>query len=142
LFYEFAIAVPANTPASAPLDTDVQLVAGVITWVEVQFPDGCFGLAHAKILHDLHQVWPTNTDGDISANNEHVDWFESYEMNAEPYDLTLRAWNDDDSFPHTLTFRFAVTPAAAVAQQRVALSALNYLAQWFSQQPAPPAGSA
>lgn len=137
MFYEFAVTTPANTPSTSPKITDVYLVAGVITWVEVQFPRGCSGLVHAAVRDKLHQVWPTNPDGNISGDDVHVDWLEHYELAEEPYGLHLVTWNNDDTFAHTLSFRFAETPAELVAKQVAALRALQYLDVWFSRQRAP-----
>jgi len=115
MFYEFDLAIPANTPASAPAELTVDLSPGTITMVEVQFPSNCVGLVHARILDGVHQVWPTSLDTDIAGEAQNVRWSEEYDLLELPYQLTLQGWNDDDTYQHTLTFRFALRAATAVA---------------------------
>jgi hypothetical protein len=138
VFYEYALTIPANTPRATPAEQLVTLALGEITWWEVQFPDGCDGLVHVYVRDELHQVIPANTDGDVSANNEHVDSFDSIPLADEPATLIVGGWNDDDTFPHTITFRFAVRSETEMERVRVAFDALAFLDQWFSRgQPAP-----
>lgn len=135
MFYEFAITTPDNTPATNPLRTEMQLDLGIIRGVEVQFPRGCVGLVHLKILDALHQVWPSNPDGNIASDNARIAWREDYEIIKGEQTLVAVTWNEDDSYDHTITVRFEVAPITLVAQQRRAAAALDYLAQWFETTP-------
>lgn len=108
MFYEYRLTIPANTPSSAPLESSVELDHGRIVGVEIQFPPGCVGLVHGQIRRERHQLWPTNVDGDISGDDARIGWVEDYDLDEEPYVVTLRGWNEDDSFSHTITFRFNV----------------------------------
>jgi len=135
MFYEFAVIVPKNTTEASPLKTDVLLAPGVIRYVEVQFPRGCVGLAHAAIHDELHQVWPSNPDGDIASDNARIAWRDDFPITNAENRLILRTWNEDDSYSHTITFRFEVLEQHLYDQQRFALTALDYLARWFNQAP-------
>lgn len=140
MFYEFALTVPPNTPATAPLEREVSLALGEITWWGIQFPSGCVGLVHVFVRDELNQVIPRNTDGNVSADNARVETFDSIALRDEPSTLRIGGWNDDDAYPHTITFRFAVRSAADMAIQASAFRALDFLDKWFSQQsPQPPA---
>jgi hypothetical protein len=109
VFYEFPLTIPANTPATAPTQQTVELSPGTISRVELQFPRGCVGLVHVKVLHALHQVWPTNPDGDISSEGYNVAWSDDYDLSEPPFQFILSGYNLDDSFPHTIIFRFQLT---------------------------------
>jgi hypothetical protein len=135
MFYEFAITTPKNTAEASPLRTTVTLDVGVVRYVEVQFPAGCVGLVHAKILDALHQVWPSNNDGNIASDNARIGWREDQEITNAEKEFVIVTWNDDDSYPHTLTFRFEVVPLELLQRQRRAAAALDYLASWFEQAP-------
>jgi hypothetical protein len=115
MFYEFALTIPANTPATSPLEQTVQLSPGTISYVEIQFPRGTVGLVHVRVRRTLHQVWPTNPDGDIAAEGVNVSWSDDYDLSEPPFELTLSGYNLDDSFPHTITFRFQVVAAPTPA---------------------------
>lgn len=107
-------------------------VAGVITFVEVQFPRGCAGLVHASVRLGLHQLWPTNQDGAITGDDARVSWDEQYPITAAPFTLRLVATNADDTFPHTVTFRFAELGISEYDAQLAGLRALQYLDRWFA----------
>jgi hypothetical protein len=139
MFFDFALTVPANTPASAPLEQLVTLVGGEITWWQIQFPRGCVGLVHVKVRDELHQVIPINSDGDVSGDDQRIDTFDSIVLNDDPFNLRLVGWNDDDSYPHTITFRFAVRSEAEIKRLASAFRALDFLDKWFSQQTPTPA---
>lgn len=139
MFFEYALTIPHNTPATAPAERAIVLALGEVTWWEIQFPNGCAGLVHCKVRDELHQVIPLNTDGDVSANNEHVDTFDSIMLTDEPATLILSGFNLDDTFDHTITFRFAVRSQADLAMLAAERSGLVWLDRWFrSHTPAPP----
>lgn len=112
MFYEYALTIPANTPATALTESEVTLDVGRIVGVELQFPRGCVGLVHAAVRRELHQLWPTNPDGFITAEEARISWQEDLDFTEPPYTLTLVGYNEDDSFPHTVTFRFNLLPVS------------------------------
>ncbi len=118
MYYEYTLTIPRNTTEAAPLELGVALAPGVVRLVHVQFPKGCVGLVHVQIWRSEHQVWPVNVEGNISAEGQTVSWPEDYELADDPLSFTLRGWNDDDTFPHTITFRFALLPLAAAQAER------------------------
>mgnify|MGYP001573842207 CR=1 FL=1 len=128
-FYEFDITSPANTLQADPTEQLVSLNAGVITHVAVQIPRGCVGLVHAQIWRADFQVWPTNPEGDFQGDNVFIEWDEEYVLEDEPLDLRLIIWNLDDSYAHTITFRFALQPLPADAHPQAASGLLVRVAR-------------
>lgn len=112
MFYSFDVVLPASTTEASPVEVEAEMVPGSIHRVEVQFPLRCAGLAHLRILHALHQVWPGNPGGSLAGDGAIVAWDEHWLLDQEPFALILQGWNDDDSFPHTITVRFALREAA------------------------------
>lgn len=108
MFFSFDLTVPINTPASAPLLREVTLPPGVVQQVDVQFPSGCVGLVHTLCQRASHQVWPSNDGADFSSNGQMLSWQDDYTLDAAPFVLRLFAWNLDDTYPHTITWRFNV----------------------------------
>ena len=78
------VTIPKNTVESAPVLEKFGVAHGVITRVEVEFPDGCSGLVSVHIDRALHQVWPTNPDGVLSSNGRAIVWADYYEMFTDP----------------------------------------------------------
>ena len=134
MFYEFRITTPANTPSTAPLETLLQLDAGAITAVEVLFPPGCVGLVHLTINDERHQVWPSNADSDLAGDTFPIAWDDAFELVDPPYTLRADTWNEDDSYPHTVTIRLELVPRAQWKERQLAGAGLAYLGRWFATQ--------
>lgn len=126
MFYDFAISVPKNTTAAAPLVTNVQLPPGTIHKVDVQFPAGCVGLVRSQAFRGAHQVWPSNDGAYFAANGATLSWEDEYDLADAPFTLRIVAWNLDDFYAHTVTWRFALRNLPP-AQQEAALQALYQL---------------
>jgi len=113
--YSFDIPVPANTPESSPVEVELNLTHGVIFWVGVQFPVGCAALAHCRILHRRHQVWPANIDSSYASDGYVIPNYPYYDFTEPPYNLTAICWNDDDTYPHTITIYIEILPPEVLA---------------------------
>lgn len=113
MIYETAITIPANTSRTNPQRTDIKLTAGILSRLNVQFPPGCVGLAHISIWWQSHQLYPTNPDADISADDYTVDFEVYFPLDTAPYVLSVRGYNEDDTYDHTITVRFGVLPDEA-----------------------------
>ncbi len=118
MFYEVPLTIPANTAKAAAVELDVALSAGRLVAASVQFPRGCVGLVHTVALRSTHQLWPTNPDGSLSGEGAIIPWQEDLILEDDPYTLTVRGWNLDDSYSHTVTWRFNVLPLAGVLAER------------------------
>jgi len=134
MFFEYPLTIPPNTPREAPATREITLAQGEVTWWEIQFPRGCVALAHVRVVDETHPVIPANTDGDVSAEGANIGSFDSILLNDEPATLRLEGWNEDDTFPHTITFRFAVRSQAEIARMAGVFRALDFLDRWFTQQ--------
>lgn len=105
MFFTFPITIPANTPATAKLKTILPLTRGTVTHVNIEFPAGHVGLTHLGINRGLNQVWPTNPDATFKSSNETIIWEEKYELDVAPFQFEAYAWNEDDTYDHTITIR-------------------------------------
>lgn len=124
IFVEHAL-TPHNTLKTNPLITTIDIIQGTITLVSVQFPPGVNALAHCKILWGLYQLFPSNEQGDFATGGETVTWDENITIDAEPLQLTMLTWNDDDTYDHTITARIVMQPAAKGQTIQNVLSALG-----------------
>lgn len=115
MFYVFPIAIPANTPETAKLKTILDLTAGTVTRVNIEFPAGHVGLTHLAINRGLNQVWPTNSDATFKSSNETIIWEEDYALDQPPFEFEAYAWNEDDTYEHTITVRLMMSPLPATA---------------------------
>jgi hypothetical protein len=123
MLYEFDVTAPANTPAIAPAAVLARLNKGLITQVSVQIPSGHMALTGAQIWRGNSQVWPSNPGGYFKGDGLVLTWPEDYVLADEPLALKLVMWNSDDTYSHTMTFRFALL-GLAEAEERRGLSGL------------------
>lgn len=108
MLYVKPLTIPKNTSKAEPASVQLVCTAGKVTEVEILFPSGCMGLVGVRIRDFEHIVWPTNPDEWLIASGETVEWDEDYDLAGTPWTLTLEGYSDDDTYPWTIYFRFAV----------------------------------
>jgi len=106
-----AILTPKLTPASAPVLTQIPIVAGTITRLLVWFPPGQNGLAHIKLLYGLQQLFPSNEQADFAGGDVLIEWDEDIVIDTPPLLLTAVTYNQDDTYDHTITVHVVMQPA-------------------------------
>lgn len=135
MFYDFAIFVPASTTQAAPVKERLQLTTGIIHQVEIVFPDGCAGLAHLQILQGGVHLYPYNRNGSFASNNESISFSDHHEITTGRDVLTALAWNNDDTYPHTLTIRVGILTEEILHPPRPEVGLIEYIynvvRRWF-----------
>lgn len=99
--YVFEKVIPANTAEANAVTEEQFLPHGIIQRVAIYFPWGCKNLAHVTIWYNEHQVWPTQLDKNYSGNEVLFEFPESYELKETWNRITVRGWNEDDTYDHT-----------------------------------------
>lgn len=102
MYYQKTILVPANTTELSPVKVLLPLTRGTIRRFLVSFPPGCHRLTHVQVFHFGWQLLPWSPGESLAWDNYVFDLTHHYPVEVEPYDLTIRAWNDDDSYDHTV----------------------------------------
>lgn len=126
MIFTAAITTPENTPQASAIQTTIPIVFGKITQMLIFFPPGVNALAHIKLLWGLYQLFPSNEQADFAGGDVLIDWPEDIDIETEPSAITAITWNEDDTYPHTITVHIVMTPAsgntnaAAVAQELIA----------------------
>ena len=111
MLYVFPLTIPANTPETAKQKTTLKLTAGKVTRMMVEFPAGHVGLTHLHINRGLYQIAPANPDASFKSSNETIKWVEDIDL-AAPAQFEAYAWNEDDTYDHTITVRIELEPRA------------------------------
>jgi len=106
MIYVFPFTVQKNTTQQNQQLKRLKLCYGIIHQIDIVFPTGCVGLVHCHIDDALHQIWPTNPDATFHGDGEVISGKEFYELAVEPFELQLWAWNEDDTYDHTIVVRF------------------------------------
>jgi len=110
MLYSKDITVPANTAETAKQTTDLKIADGVIHKVSILFPTGCVCLVKIQMFEGGHQFISSTEGQYLSGDGEAVDIPEFYEIKGGPRYITIKTWNLDDTYDHTLQIRIYVLP--------------------------------
>lgn len=105
--FKYVVTTPADTALADAVDTKLKLTAGVITKVKLLHPEGCHALAHASVWHGGHQRYPRNAPDDYHGNADPFETEDNFELH-EPAELTLKTWNEDDTYEHRVFVHITV----------------------------------
>jgi len=114
MLFEASITIPKNTTKANPTVETIKIAHGIITKFMVRPRPGHAALAHLVILHHEHQIAPSTEMMDFSGDSHPIDWEEYYESYQPPYELKLKGWNTDDTYPHTFDVFVAILPRKAI----------------------------
>lgn len=110
MFRFIRLKVAAGTVEVNPARKLIQLTEGRITHWWVGFPPGCNDLVKVTVYEFEHQILPRGEDEEIYWNNYVYSIPDSYLLVEEPYEIEVRAWNEDDSYEHTVVVGVALEP--------------------------------
>lgn len=109
MYYQATITTPAQTPANAPLITTLLLARGLITRIIVGFAPGAAALCHIQIKDKGWQIAPWSLGEDLAWDDYVYEMATRYEMIAEPYEVTIISWNEDDVYEHRAFIGIEIT---------------------------------
>lgn len=101
-------------PQTLITDTDTEVLPlpmGILKEASIFFPWGCAGLAHIRIIHNEHVLYPTNPDEWFSGNNILITFECLYELTENWNRFKIEGYNEDDMYSHTPIIAFVVLPS-------------------------------
>ena len=104
---------------------------GVVHLVWITFPPGCAHLAKVQLYDGGHQFLPSTEGMWVHGDGitRKIPLF--YEMSEEPLRITIRAWNEDDIYEHTITVEVSVLPKMLLLPQLFLLAVMERLEKLF-----------
>lgn len=110
--YVVDLSLPANTPSGSPVDLEVILVDGWVGQLALLFPPGPAALAKVQVWVSGLQKYPTGSGQSFHPDNQLVVIPCDFDVPlvAGAYKITLRGWNDDDTWSHTIQAHVWVIP--------------------------------
>ena len=108
MFYSYAITVPAGTLESAPIVTVLKLTAGIIHQVDVEFRSGTDFRVGVRINQGLHQVYPTNPDGDLRAEGRPIIFPDYLKLDTGEDELTVYAYAPTSIYDHVVYVKLGI----------------------------------
>ena len=130
-YFSKTISVPANTSSSSPQQSTLEIQHGVIHRIHVSIPSGHAGLSGVRILKGLHQVAPTSGSEWFTGDDAKIDYNEHIEIFETPFELTIEAYNTDDTYAHTFVVGVGVLPEWVLLPQKAMQETLKALSDLF-----------
>ena len=127
MLFETSITIPKETLSTTPTVVILKIARGIISKIMVRPRPGHAALAHCVILHQEHQIAPSTENMDFAGDTFPIDWEEYYEVYQPPYELKIKGWNEDDTYPHTFDIFVAVLPRKGIIATAVADTITNIL---------------
>lgn len=114
MLYSKQIKLIHGTSSLSPSKTYFKVNKGVISRIWVTFPSGCVGLVKMRMYHEGHPFIPVNQENYIRGNGYTFEFPVMYEIISEPQLITIEAWNEDDTYDHTIDILILILPKSAV----------------------------
>lgn len=108
--FTYDITIPSDTEKDSPTREITKLCYGILKRVQIDFPWGCAGLAHVRIIHYEHQLYPTNPDKWLAGNEISIVFECEYYITQGWNEFKVEGYNEDDFYPHTPVVNFNVLP--------------------------------
>lgn len=105
MLYCKKLTIPANTPKENSISTTFSIKEDVITRVEVYFPPGHACLTGVAFFYGNLQIFPYHEYDWIRGHDQVVSGYLYYELPKVPADITVKAFNEDVSYSHTVYIR-------------------------------------
>lgn len=125
MVFEYDFTVPANTLASAPARKDLPVARGIVHYISIAFPAGCRGEVLLTINRALHQVFPTNPDGQFKGEFWPIQGAVYEPVEEAPYKLEAYGWSPGTTYQHTVTIRLWTLPREVLEPGREAIGLLT-----------------
>jgi len=113
MIYGLTITTPAGTVEKSIPDVRLKITSGLIWLLEVDFPPGGCGLLHVQVFDGSYQVLPATPGESLHGDAVVMKFDDLYFKQAAPFELMIRTWNDDDTWPHATQVRIGVASTRA-----------------------------
>ena len=94
--------------------SNIKAARGVIHKVDIVFPSGCAGLVKVAIFLGSSPMIPSTAGMTISGDGEIVNIPEFVNLRKDFNIITIKGFNEDDTYDHTILFRIYVLPKAVL----------------------------
>ena len=102
LIYATELSIPANTLEASPVSTALAICQGTVDHVWVRWRWGVGNLGGVQILHAAFVRWPYTQGAWFPSFYESLDWQDDLAIDQPPYELEVKGYNLDDTYPHTV----------------------------------------
>jgi len=117
--YFVKLQIPANTPKDTPVQTTAEVEGYRLDEIAYLIPAGWSALAHFALFYGIYQIYPkeprTWVTGDNLYRRVPLRWL----LPESLCKLTLKGWNEDSKYPHTVYMWLLTKPQEEVIPIRL-----------------------
>ena len=114
MLYGDIYSVPANTTASNPSKRIIHVSKGSIKQWVVYSPNEAANLLHVRVSWNGHKILPYGDLLWMYPFDSSSPILENLVIGDFPLDVTIEAYNEDDSYPHEYIIYLVIEPAEPV----------------------------
>lgn len=112
MLFQCDLLIASGKTAADPATDTIKLCEGVIERYSVLFPAGCAGLVYVQVWLGGFQLLPWSRGLWLRGDDHLIEGSTSYPVGPAPRLLTVKGYNDDTLYPHTVTVKLEVnTPS-------------------------------
>jgi len=125
--YFTKLKIPAKTPVDAPTEKDVELEGEVLDRLAYLIPPGWAALAHFSVFYGIKQIYPAEKDTWVTGDNLFRDVPIRWRLPESPCILTVKGYNEDDTYDHTVYLWLLTKPEEEVWPLRILIDFVKIL---------------
>jgi hypothetical protein len=99
-FFHF-LTIPKNTAIASYVSYTLPLPISQSERIWLEFPKGCAGLVGIQLVRGTVQIFPLPTGTWFKTETPPISFKLSHLFDTEPYEITIRGYNLDDTYEHT-----------------------------------------
>jgi len=134
MWYVLEDTIPENTARASARETSIRVHGGILHSIYVTIPPGCSNLVHCQLRKGSYYILPRNEDKSITGEHVNVLYREWFEMQAAENTLTMKAWNNDTRFGHTVRMLVGVLPKEVAEIEEKYLRTLQLFMKLFRRR--------
>jgi len=128
VIYNANITTLANRAKTNLKRTVLNVTRGLVYRVEFSFPSGSAGLMGVAVFDGLFQLWPSTVGEFFASDGETIAFDDMYLKEAAPYQLDIYTYNEDDTYPHSVSVRIGLVSKEVFLARFMPTKGYDYLA--------------
>jgi hypothetical protein len=125
MLYKYKASIPANTTSSAPNWVKFKVCKGTVKqWILFADPESA-DLLNFRVFYHGRQIMPFSSDEWITGFLSPVSIPENLELTTPPYELDIKAYNDDDLYAHEYFIHLVIIRDEAYNPENVTMGFLE-----------------
>lgn len=122
--YSYVKTFEAGTSEDSQEELEMKCHWGILCDLTITFPPGAHGVCHVHIDEGIHQIFPTNPEGNYALNDYTLHIDDEYELLPGVRKIYIRGWNEG-GYPHTIAVTFKVRIPTRLTKTEELLSELT-----------------